>query len=199
MDGLSVSFIATRSNYIWDAEGVTGVRINVSWRINTYPIATRVLDDRLLIPADRTLRFDATLYSHTYERSFHAIKHTESRESLKFWGGCSGPEGGHGYRSNWRGWNEQWSKTYASASTNINANRLLRTSECLVKQTWHTGQCMLNATDWNDHGLIEKHSWQSESSNVRVTKQNFKHSVVSFTCNLQIYMFRIAPLSDISI
>lgn len=68
-------------------------RARVSWRINTYPIITRVLDDRLLIPADRTLHFGATLYSHTFERSFHAIKHTESRESLKFSAGARGITG----------------------------------------------------------------------------------------------------------
>lgn len=59
-------------------------RASAGTYINTYPIETRVLDDRLLIPADRTLRIGATLYPRTYERSFHTIKHTESRESLKF-------------------------------------------------------------------------------------------------------------------
>jgi len=53
-------------------------RARASWHINTFPIETRVLDDRLLIPADRMLRFDATVYPHTFECSFHAIKHTES-------------------------------------------------------------------------------------------------------------------------
>jgi len=54
-------------------------RVCVSWHINTSPIETRVLDDRLLIPADRMLRFGATVgYTHSFECSFHAIKHTES-------------------------------------------------------------------------------------------------------------------------
>jgi len=80
-------------------------RTRVSWRINTSPIETRVLDDRLLIPADRMLRFGATVYPHTFECSFYAIKHTVSGE-FKVFGGSS-DSGGHGYRSNWRGWNEQ--------------------------------------------------------------------------------------------
>lgn len=90
------------------------------------------------------LRFGATLYPRTFVRSFRAIKHMESRESLKFLGGA--PAGGVTGTAQIDGvGNEQWSKTHASASTNINANRLLCTSECLVKQTWRTGQCMLNA------------------------------------------------------
>jgi hypothetical protein len=57
----------------------------ISWRINAYPIVTRALDDRLLIPADGTLRFVVRLYLRIFQRSFHAIK-LRSPESSEFSG-----------------------------------------------------------------------------------------------------------------
>lgn len=39
----------------------------------------RVLHDRVLIPADWALRIDATLYLHTIQRSFRAIKRSLRR------------------------------------------------------------------------------------------------------------------------
>jgi len=93
----------------------------------------RVLDDRLLIPADWT-------YCIFIPSSAHSVRLNTVSGEFKVFGRKKGwtpalSIGVTGCRSNWQDWNEQWSKTHASTSTNINANRLLRTCECLVKQT----------------------------------------------------------------
>jgi len=109
------------------------------------------------------------------------------QKGLKFSGGVGETSGrGHGCCSNWRGWNEQWCKTHTPASTNINANRLLRTSECLVKQTWHTGQRTLNGWKAKTIADSSESSWQS---NARLAKRSealnssLNCMYFSFVCN----------------
>jgi len=105
------------------------------------------LDDRLLIPADGTALRDCIFVSS----SVHSVRLNSGLLRVQsFRGWMNRP--GHGRRIDGV---EQCSKTHAPASTNINANRLLRTSECLVKQTRRTGQCM-HVKGWNNRGLIEK-------------------------------------------
>lgn len=94
----------------------------------------RVLDDRLLIPADWT-------YCIFIPSSAHSVRLNTVSGEFKVFGRKKGwtlqrsRSGSPGAVQIDRVGNEQWSKTHASTSTNINANRLLRTCECLVKQT----------------------------------------------------------------